>query len=316
MYNTRHGHYIKNKSFILTRDEAERLDGLEYAISVLYDSSQSLYDSLPDGTRKRRYLIDIAKTFEGVSDEDADEIEAEITLQEILNILNNLQRWNKIGILDITCDEGNEFPSLLSPHYLNSEISQQMINWLTAHNIRHLPRQLDHSQERTDLNYASHQITWFESLYKSKSRAKEITMPTLSIDTHGQVDLADTGRACCGGRQICENSNYKDRKFYVSNKFSGWYCSVNHFFLYVKQVTGEIFVNKDCKMNFDGTVSPIGTLDRAAELIQKTQQQLETNTLPVIQCAKTRCYCGLCSPKSDSLDTYHSIMEKYQKKAS
>lgn len=122
MYNTRHGHYIKNKSFILTRDEAERLDGLEYAISVLYDSSQSLYDSLPDGTRKRRYLIDIAKTFEGVSDEDADEIEAEITLQEILNILNNLQRWNKIGILDITCDEGNEFPSLLSPHYLNSEI--------------------------------------------------------------------------------------------------------------------------------------------------------------------------------------------------
>ena len=196
------------------------------------------------------------------------------------------------------------------------EDSQQMIDWLIAHNIQHLPRQLDHSQERTDLNYASHQITWFESLYKSKSRAKEITMPTLSIDTHGQVDLADTGRACCGGRQICENSNYKDRKFYVSNKFSGWYCSVNHFFLYVKQVTGEIFVNKDCKMNFDGTVSPIGTLDRAAELIQKTQQQLETNTLPVIQCAKTRCYCGLCSPKSDSLDTYHSIMEKYQKKAS
>lgn len=72
--------------------------------------------------KKRRYLIDIAKTFEGVSDEDADEIEAEITLQEILNKLNNLQRWNKIGILDITCDEGNEIPSLSSPHYLESKI--------------------------------------------------------------------------------------------------------------------------------------------------------------------------------------------------
>ena len=122
MYNTRDGHYIKNKSFILTRAEAEKAGGLEYAISVLYDSSESLYDELPDGTKKRRYLIDIAKTFEGVSDEDADEIEAEITLQEILNNLNNLQRWNKIGILDITCDEGNEIPSLLSPHYSDSKI--------------------------------------------------------------------------------------------------------------------------------------------------------------------------------------------------
>lgn len=122
MYNTRRGHYIKNKSFILTRAEAEKAGGLEYAISVLYDSSESLYDELPDGTKKGRYLIDIAKTFEGVSDEDADEIEAEITLQEILNKLNNLQRWNKIGILDITCDEGNEIPSLSSPHYLESKI--------------------------------------------------------------------------------------------------------------------------------------------------------------------------------------------------
>ena len=122
MYNTRHGHYIKNKSFILTGAEAEKAGGLEYAISVLYDSSESLYDRLPDGTKKRRYLIDIAETFEGVSDADADEIEAEITLQEILNNLNNLQRWNKIGILDISCDEGNEIPSLSSPHYLDSKI--------------------------------------------------------------------------------------------------------------------------------------------------------------------------------------------------
>lgn len=192
--------------------------------------------------------------------------------------------------------------------------SQRMIEWLNTHNIRYLPRQLDHAPERTDLNYNSNQVIWFESLYKSKSRAKETNMPTLSVDSHGQVDLADTGRACCGGRQVCENSDYKNRKFYISNKFTDWYCSVNHFFLYVKQVTGEIFVNKDCKMNFDGTVSPIGTLDRAAELIHNTRQQLQENTLPVIQCAKGRCYCGLCSPKAKDLDTYHSIMKKYQKK--
>jgi hypothetical protein len=134
MYNTRHGHYIKNKSFILTRSEAEKSNRLEFAISVLYDSSQSLYDSsqslydeLPVvETPKRRYLIDIAETFgDAGADAGADadnEIEAEITLQEILNILNSLQRWKKIGIIDITCDEGNEILPLSSPDYSEYEI--------------------------------------------------------------------------------------------------------------------------------------------------------------------------------------------------
>ena len=39
-----------------------------------------------------------------------------------MNKLNNLQRWNKIGILDITCDEGNEILSLSSPDYSKYEI--------------------------------------------------------------------------------------------------------------------------------------------------------------------------------------------------
>lgn len=195
--------------------------------------------------------------------------------------------------------------------------SEQMIAWLKENNIRCLPRQLDHPNARTDLNYTTHQVTWFENLYKAKSYTqKESEMPTLVLDDQGHVDLADTGRACCGGRQVCENSNHKDRKFYVANKFPGWYCSVNHFFLYVKQVTKEIFVNKDCKMNFDGTVSPIGLLDHAQDLIIRTRQQIDSNSLPVIQCAKNRCYCGLCSPKAKDLDTYNSIMKKYQKTAS
>jgi hypothetical protein len=34
---------------------------------------------------------------------------------------------------------------------------------------------------------------------------------------------------------------------------------------------------------------------------------------PVIQYKIPKCRCGLCAPKAKNLDTYKSIMKKYQK---
>ena len=174
-----------------------------------------------------------------------------------------------------------------------------MIEWLTQNNIRMLPKQLDGA----DNIYKSDQVQWFDKFYKSKTF-------NLSKDT-----TADVGRSCCGGRQTCIDQDYKQRHFYVGNQFPDWYCSVNHFFLHVKQVTGEIFVNKDCKMSFDGTVGPIGHLETADQILLTLKKQLDTGTQPVIQCKKSRCDCGLCAPKSKNLETYKQIMKKYQKAA-
>jgi pyruvate-formate lyase-activating enzyme len=189
-----------------------------------------------------------------------------------------------------------------------------MIAWLNQNQIRHLPRQLDHNTNATEFNYSEKQVTWFENLYQSRIQIKEkFNMPEKKVvDNH--VDLADTGRACCGGRQVCQDQNYKSRVFYINNKFPDWYCSVNHFFVYIKQVTKEIFVNKDCKMNYDGTVGPIGHLTDYQQLLDDTKKQLLTNTIPVIQCKKQRCYCGLCAPKAESKIDYDKIIKKYQQK--
>jgi hypothetical protein len=84
--------------------------------------------------------------------------------------------------------------------------------------------------------------------------------------------------------------------------------------LYVKQVNGEVYVNKDCKMNFDGKVGPIGNLADTTNIINTLSAQLATQTLPIIQCKKYKCLCGLCAPKAKSLDTYKKIIDKYQKK--
>ena len=183
--------------------------------------------------------------------------------------------------------------------------ANSMISWLAEHNIKHLPRQLDHKIENTQFNYNVQQVTWFENLYNKKSYQA-------AVDLTDASDLADTGRACCGGRQLCSNQSYKTREFFVDNKFPDWYCSVNHFFLYIKQVNGEIYVNKDCKMNFDGKVGPIGNLNDTDKILSTLCTQLSTGTMPIIQCKKYKCLCGLCAPKAKNLDIYNSIMKKYQ----
>ena len=186
-----------------------------------------------------------------------------------------------------------------------------MITWLTENNIKILPRQLDNN---SGLNgnkriYNESQVQWFDNLYKLKS----FNQPSNLLEDKEVLNLTDVGRACCGGRQTCVDQNYKQRHFYVDNKFPDWYCSVNHFFLFVKQVTGEIYVNKDCKMNFDGLVGPIGILDNTKEIINTLKNQLYNNNLPIIQCKKYNCLCGLCAPKAKELGTYNKIMEKYYK---
>jgi hypothetical protein len=190
------------------------------------------------------------------------------------------------------------------------EDSQGMIEWLTNNDIKYLPRQLDSKVE--EFNYNDKQVVWFNKLYNDKSYNSVTNIVDSDKEKDDKINLTEVGRACCGGRQLCKDQNHKSRNFFVDNKFPDWYCSVNHFFVYIKQVTREIFVNKDCKMSFDGSVGPIGTLDHSKELLQTTREQLTNNILPVIQCKKGHCLCGLCAPKAQDLNTYNSIMKKYQ----
>ena len=184
-----------------------------------------------------------------------------------------------------------------------------MIDWCTHNNIRFLPKQLDNNagtiQKRI---YHKNQVVWFDNFYQNKTFGKSRQV----LDVDQESNLTDVGRACCGGRQTCINKNYKQRHFYVENKFPDWFCSVNHFFLYIKQVNGEIYVNKDCKMNFQNSVGPIGHLDNSKQILSTLDYQLKTNSLPVIQCKKYNCLCGLCAPKAKNFETYNQIMKKYQ----
>jgi hypothetical protein len=185
--------------------------------------------------------------------------------------------------------------------------AQNFIFWLEQNQIKYLAKQLDSPAART---YDSQQINWFSSMYQKKAYG---SVDPIEIDSTDSVALSQVGRACCGGRQSCLNQNYKDRQYFVhDNQFTDWFCSVNQFFLFVKQVNGEVYVNKDCKMRFDGTVGPIGNLADTNKIIEELRNQLISGQQPVIQCKKSICFCGLCAPKAKDLETYKKIIKKYQ----
>lgn len=181
--------------------------------------------------------------------------------------------------------------------------AQAQIHWCEQHHIRYLPRQVDHVPRQPHPDYQSHEVQWFKNFYNKE------------LESHGDgsANLTEQGRTCCGGRQLCADQRYRDRQVHVDNKFPDWYCSVEHFFLFIKQLTGAVYVNKDCKMNFEESVGPIGSVDHAEELLAVARQRLANPTAAVIQCKKARCLCGICAPKAQDQDTYKVIMKKYQK---
>lgn len=190
---------------------------------------------------------------------------------------------------------------LMNPYEFND--AENMAKWCADNDIIHLPRQLDNLETH---HYDAKQIIWLNQLYNKKS-----FNATVELDTTQPIMYAQ-GRACCGGRQLCANQDYKSRHFFVYNRFPDWYCSVNEYFVFIKQVNGEIYTNKDCKMSFDGTVAPIGHLNDTEKLLSYTRNHLQNGTLPIIQCKKINCICGLCAPKAKELDEFKSIMLKYR----
>lgn len=192
----------------------------------------------------------------------------------------------------------------------------EVIDFCKRHNIRHLPRNLDGPVNST---YNTHQIKWFKNLWQERSpkKSQQTQLDTLEHQQQklsSKVSLVDVGRACCGGRLLCTDQNLKQPIFFApDNNFRGWQCSVNWYFLFVKQYTREIFVNKDCRMNFDQGVGPIADLDHTHQLLQRTKALLDSDQMPVITCAKTLCECGLCAPKAKTRSTFLEIMKKQVK---
>lgn len=187
--------------------------------------------------------------------------------------------------------------------------SLNMVKWLTAHNIKYMPKLIDGHDPliNSERLYTQEQIKWFNKVIKDN------TFGTATVIRSDESKaLTENGRTCCGGRQFCSDQNYKQRDFYINNSFKGWYCSVNMFFLHIKQYTGEVYYNKDCGVNYDGSIGPMGYLSNTTSIIDTLRTNLTSDTAPIIQCKKSKCLCGMCAPKAKTLELYNEVIKKYK----
>lgn len=213
---------------------------------------------------------------------------------ESLNKQKNLVRNN---ILYLKENNKNFHVSIMMhPSHWNDCI--EMVEWCKINEIKYNSRQIDHHWLDMRFNYTPDQARYLTGMSFGDKFLGIVT---------GKLDLSKQGRSCCGGNVLCAGSCETDR---VVNKFKGWHCSVDQFFLYIRQSTGEVFTNKDCRMNFDNKVGPIGNLNNTQYILDKIKQG--TNT---IICKKRSCWCGLCAPKAKHKSDYDHIMTKYASKA-
>lgn len=185
---------------------------------------------------------------------------------------------------------------LMHPKYWDTCVS--MVEWCRDNDVKFNIRQIDHHWMDFRFNYSSEQIKFITG----NAPVKPIEIVKAVV--FGGFDLSASSRECCGGNDMCTSETSCTKR--VENKFKGWHCSVDKNFLYIRQTTGEVFTNKDCRMNFDGQVGPIGNLNNTAEIISRLQQGTD-----IIICKKSSCWCGLCAPKAKTKEDFEKIMIKH-----
>lgn len=192
-----------------------------------------------------------------------------------------------------------EFQVSVMMHPSNWNKCISVIDYCKNQNIKYLPRQIDHSWTEFRFNYSKEQQEFL--LGKTPPTVKEKVKALLS----NGINLSSKGRACCGGNTLCTDNSCQTQ-YVMGNNFKNWYCSVDKFFLYIRQSTGEVFTNKDCKTNLESKIAPLGYLSDTATILQNAKTYKD----PII-CQKKSCWCGLCAPKAATLDQYNTIIKKY-----
>lgn len=211
---------------------------------------------------------------------------------------------------------GKRFRCVIMMHN-NPELwkdSESMIRFCQENSIRYTPKPFDNALP--EMLYTAEQFSklktfWLNQLNQTPSTQKLEYKKKMELIGTGTetVQSIDQGRPCCGGRKLSLNGDLKSSVTFVPRQgFEGWSCSVNWFFLYVQQVNGKVYTNRDCRMSTSNKVEPLGTLENSDEMINTLMQQLETKTMPVIQCAKQRCLCGFCAPKAEKLEDFRNLI--------
>lgn len=192
------------------------------------------------------------------------------------------------------------------------EDSYTVVKFCQDNKINFLAKAIDHYDEK--FTYTKDQFDQLKTFWikkESNSRNLEYNNRLEAIGTSCQIQSSAEGRACCGGRKLSLNNDLKSNIGFVpAQGFQDWHCSVNWFFLFVQQLTGNVYTNKDCRTSTTGRVEPLGNLNNYVEILDTLKKQLDNQTLPVIKCVKDICLCGICAPKAKSIVDFKNLIKR------
>jgi pyruvate-formate lyase-activating enzyme len=190
--------------------------------------------------------------------------------------------------------------------------SEKIVEFCKDHNMRYVEKPLDNAEEKwayTPDQFARLKTFWMNSVPVSKQPESKSNLE--SIGDQDKIQSIAEGRPCCGGRKLSLNNDLKSCVSFVPKQgFQDWYCSVNWFFLFVRQLDGAVYTNKDCRTSTTGRVEPLGNLKNYQSIISKVKEQFDSRTMPVIKCVKDICMCGFCAPKADNLADYNKLLDR------
>jgi pyruvate-formate lyase-activating enzyme len=190
--------------------------------------------------------------------------------------------------------------------------AEKIVKFCQDHNLRYIKKPLDNAQQKwayTSEQFDKLKTFWMSVVPAAKQDAYEKKLSSVGMSE--EVLSINEGRPCCGGRKLSINNDLKSCVSFVEKQgFQDWYCSVNWFFLFVRQLDGAVFTNKDCKTSTTGRVEPLGHLKNYQSIIDKLKQQFDTRSVPIIQCVKDICMCGFCAPKAQTLNDFKELLDR------
>jgi MoaA/NifB/PqqE/SkfB family radical SAM enzyme len=190
--------------------------------------------------------------------------------------------------------------------------SELIIEFCKENNLRYVLKPLDNVEP--EWKYSVEQFSKLKTFWVNKVpelKKEDYQKFINTVDEITDVSSINEGRPCCGGRKLSLNGDLKSCVSYVPKQgFQDWYCSVNWFFLFVQQLTGNIYTNKDCRTSTTGQVEPLGNLSNYQTLLDQVKTQLDKQAMPVIKCVKDICMCGFCAPKADNLNDFKELLDR------
>ena len=231
------------------------------------------------------------------------------------------QRELALKNLKFLNDSGKQVRCIIMMHAKRDKwtICLDVVEFCKQHQIRYTVKALDTSGPGGEpapfqdaMSYDRDQMEFIKNYWMDQSSTAGRQMLDDAVKIDDRTVARSQGRACCGGRSLCVNQDFKNRVTTVPlDNFTDWYCSVNWYFLHINQTTGEIYNNKDCRTSLNNVVEPVGYLSDTKSIIDKHRTMLDTKTMPVIKCIKQTCLCGMCAPKARDLETFKIVMKNH-----